>query len=474
MKRKSIWEKDKKKRNDQKLDRNIETDILIIGGGITGLTLSYFLRKSNKNITLIDKGRLGLGVTAKTTAKITYLQEDIYQKLEDKFNQNISKLYFDSQKEAIELIKKIIKDHRISCDFKKTPSLLFAKDSSNISKINKEAKLLTLWNVSIKEISNKHFSKAIRVEDTYTFHPLKYLDGLIDLIEKDISIYEYTLAKSITYDHDFYQVKTEKNVIRAKEVVIATHYPFFVYPSFIPLKTYIQREYVNVGKRKEKDCFSAINVDQELHSIRFYQDYLIYGSNKNRLTSKIDYQKNDEKSKEDYFTYFLEQPIYTWMNQDIMSNDLLPFIGKVKKNMYLLTAYNAWGMTNATIGAKLVCDLIQGRQSRYEKLFDPCRMNSTLFIESLLGSFHYMKAYMQSLWKKNNPYYIKIKGIYYGIYEDKYHKKHQIKLICPHMKCNLVFNKKEHTWDCPCHGSRFDLDGHLIEGPAKENLQNKK
>lgn len=161
---------------------------------------------------------------------------------------------------------------------------------------------------------------------------------------------------------------------------------------------------------------------------------------------------------------------YIWMNQDVVSHDKLPFIGEVRKNLYIATAYNAWGITNATIGSKTITDLIIKNNSKYKKLFNPKRMNITLLINSFLGVFSYLKAYIKTIFVKNNPQYIKIRNIIYGIYKDKNGKLHYIKLLCPHMKCLLTFNKEEKTWDCPCHGSRFDIDGNLLEGPAKENL----
>ncbi len=456
------------------LNKNIETDVLIIGGGITGLTLGYFLKDENIDVTLIDKGILMNGVTSKTTAKITYLQGTIYQILINNFNELVAKKYLSSQKEAIKIIEKIVKKENINCDLKKCSSIVFALNSKNIKKIELENKILKSFGVKTEQIFNDKIKSGFQVSDTYVFNPLKYLNGIIDKIKDKIKIYEHVLAQDIKYKKEKYFIKTNKGVIKAKIVVVACHYPFFIIPSFLPLKTYIKREYVNVSKISDIKNFSAINVDEDLHSIRFYNDYIIYGSNQNNLYADLDYQKQYDKSKNDFNTYFMRKPSYTWMNQDIMSNDNLPFIGSIKQNLYMSTAYNAWGMTNATIGAKIIADNILQGYSKYNNLFDPKRLNKTLIITSFIKSFNYFKVYLQSLIKKNNPSYIKINGIFYGIYKDQLGYLHKIKLVCPHMKCNLVFNKEEKTWDCPCHGSRFDLDGNLLEGPSKKTyLTNK-
>lgn len=473
MENKTIWEKKKSSDHFCRSFKSLHTDILIIGGGITGLSTAYYLKDSGKRITLIDKGSVFSGVTSKTTAKVTYLQGIIYQTLEKKFNLNVAKKYFDSQKEAISSICKIIKECHISCDLCEVPSVIFSLEDNGIVKIEKEKELLQRWGVFVEDVSDQRIKAGIKVQDTYTFHPLKYLEGVLSSIGKKIDIYEDTMAYHISSCGHQHVVETSKGKITASQVIIACHYPFFLYPSLIPLKTYIKREYVNASQIQDSQNYMAINIDSNLHSIRYYQDYLIYGSNMQRLTSKIDYQKSYQKSRSDFKRLFGVEAEYTWMNQDIMSNDFLPFIGEVRDGLYIATAFNAWGMTNATISGKVIASLILSGKSSYQSLFNPKRMNLFLLFDSVLGSFHYLKVYAQSLWKKNNPSYVKIEGILYGVYIDREGKRHIVKLLCPHMKCNLVFNREEKTWDCPCHGSRFDLDGNVIEGPATSTITKK-
>jgi len=474
MKNKSIWINDNKKvSSDKKILEDVHTDILIIGGGITGLTTAYFLKDSKKKITLIDKSIIGMGVTSKTTAKISYLQGITYQTLEKNFNNRVAKLYLDSQLDAITLIRNIVQDNKISCDFEEADSIIFTTEESGISKIEYEKELIKKCGIDVKDVSHDRIKRGIKVSGTYVFNPMKYIDSLRKILESKISIYENVLANEILTSNGMYEVKTNCGSIFTKEVVIACHYPFFLVLLFIPLKTYIKREYVSAAKVDNSSNYTALSIDKTLHSVRFYKDYLIYGSNKHRLTSKIDYKENYDKSREDFKKYFGAIPEYTWMNQDIVSNDELPFIGEIKDKMYLATAYNAWGMTNGTIAGKIISDSIQNNFNKYTSLFDPKRGNLSLYINSFLGVFHYGKVYAQSLWKKNIPNYVTIKNVLYGVYVDDNGEKHIIKLICPHMKCNLIFNKEEKTWDCPCHGSRFDLDGNVIEGPATKSVDKK-
>ena len=471
MEHKSIWEEYSKTTNNNiKPLKNIETDILIIGGGITGLTTSYFLKDTNKKITIIDKSLIGRGVTSKSTAKISFLQQDIYGKLTKMHNSKIAREYYNSQKEAIDILTKIIKNNKIECNLEKVDSVLFARKDSNYKKLNKEKEILTSYDEKIKDYQDNFIKNGFSVSNTYTFNPLKYLNTLRKIIEPKVSIYENIIATSIKKIDNNYLVTTNNGTIKTNIIVLACHYPFFIIPYLFPVRTYIEREYVCAAKLKETKKITAINVDKELSSIRYYKDYLIYGGIDHRLTSKIDYGNNYQQIKKDFINLFNKEPEYMWMNQDIVSNDELPLIGKIKDNIYISTAYNAWGMTNSTIGAKIVSDLIQEKENKYIELFNPKRINAPLIINSIIGLFHYLKAYIEGLFHKSNPHYVKIKGIIYGVYTDLEGKDHKVKLICPHMKCSLVFNKEELTWDCPCHGSRFDVDGNIIETPSIKKI----
>ena len=469
MKNTSIWDTYSKDFNTKEI-KNINTDILIIGAGITGLTTAYFLKDTNYKIIMIDKGKIGKGVTSKTTAKISYLEQDIYGKLAKMHSLEIAKEYYDSRKEAISLLTKIIKDNHINCDLEKTKAILFTKEDKNITKLEREKVILSSFGVNLKDYQNDQFKYAFSTNDTYTFNPIKYLNGLVELIKNKIPIYENVIATNIDKQDNSYLVTTNKGQIKTKKIILACHYPFFIIPYFFPLKTYIEREYVCASKVTNPKKESFINIDKKLYSIRYYKDYLIYGAFDHRLTSNIDYANNYQKSIESFTKYFDRKPEYIWMNQDIVSNDGIPLIGKIKEGIYLSTAYNAWGMTNATIGAKLISDLIQNKENKYEKLFNPRRINIPLIINSILGVFHYLKVYIIGVFYKNNPRYVKVKDVIYGVYTDKLGIEHKVKLICPHMKCPLVFNQKEKTWDCPCHGSRFDIDGNLIETPAIKKI----
>ena len=482
---KSIWENNHKT-NNIKFQTEIptKTDILIIGGGITGITTAYLLKNSNLSVTIIDKSKIGMGITSNSTAKVSYLQETIYQDLEKAFSRRVAKLYFDSQLEAIKIINNIIKKEMINCDFEKVDSILFTTNKNNIRKLEKEKEILESFDVKCRDIDKFPIDfpiyKGFIVDDTYQMNPIKYTRNLAKMIKNDISIIENIKALNIKLDNGKYIIKTDKGNIISKYVIVACHYPFFTLPGLIPIKNHIEREYVNASKYHTPKHFTAINVDSNLHSIRFYKDYLIYGSTNQLLTNKIDYEKEYQKSKREFKKYFNIEPEYTWTNQDLITGDYLPFIGNPDKNqpnLFIATGYNAWGMTNSIVASKLISDLIQNNNNLYIDLFSPLRKNLSLFGNAILNSIYYTKVYLQTYLTRNHSFYpnsvkvTKINGEYYGIYIDKDSIKHIVKNKCPHLKCNLVFNNEEKTWDCPCHGSRFTIDGNVLEGPTTYSIR---
>lgn len=482
----SLWTKDYKNIVKGKVKKLENTDVLIIGAGITGLSCAYFLKDSNYKVTLVDKGKIAMGISSRTTAKLSYLQGTIYQDLEKSYGNKKSKLYLDSQIEAIQIVNDIVKRLKISCDLQKVDSFLYTNEEKNTSKIIKEMELLKSWDIKVGEISSLPISqipliKGLVVPNTYVFHPIKYLLGLWNFIQKSITCYEETLVQEIKLEDDGrYLITTNQGQFFSKIVVVACHYPFFIKPGFFPLFSYLKREYVQAGKVNSSYNFTAINIDSNLQSIRFYKNYLIYGSYEKKLTSFFNYEDGYHKSKDDFVRLFKKETEYSWMNQDLMMNDSLPWIGIIDRkqpNLYIATGYQAWGMTNGTIAGKILGDQILGIKNPYIQLFSPLRSMKPNIVPTITNGFEYLRAYSKTYFDKNPNFYpsrvmvLKINGIDCGVYIDKNGKKHIVHNLCPHLKCKLIFNKLEETWDCPCHGSRFDMDGEVLEGPATYSIR---
>ena len=490
--KKSLWQKDNYDKNLKSVEENLNTDILIIGAGITGVTLAYNLLNSNKDVILIDRNKFFNEVTAKSTGKLTYLQDLKYQDIEKIYDFDTAKKYYESQKDAIKLVKKNVKDNNIDCNLKRTYSVTYTKEEKELYRFEKEMKFFDKLGVNYSNFNDSIYDtdilKLISVNNTYVFNPVKYLNDLYEIIKKNknIRMYENSIATKIRRENDKYIVNVNDYEITANTIVLACNYPFFTIPFLMPFKTYLEKSYITATKVDKIDNISAISTGNEVVSYRYDEDeknkYFLYLTNSSKLSNKLNYELNYNTNSKSAKEITDKKTSYSWMNMDVMTNDFIPYIGRISnndKNVFIATGYNTWGMTNGTIAAKVISDLILKRKSKYENLFGVQRKINLIKIKNFAVNtlFSNIKAYSFSLIKKNPSWYknyaviTKINGKRVGIYFDENGDKHIVSNVCPHLKCFLTFNKKDKTWDCPCHGSRFDTEGNSIKGPSVYNIK---
>lgn len=480
MKEQSIWLEKIKFNKPKQLTEDKAVDVLIIGGGITGLSTAYHLTNSNLKVCLVERNLIAHGVTSRTTGKLTFLQENIYSKLKDK-----AKLYYESQVEAIKIVTDIINKNNIKCNFNLVDSYIYTDRSDDIKKIKEEEKILKKLKIEYEVHKNLPISieckYAISVSDTAVFHPIKYLQKLKEIIEKNnINIYENSTVFSIKKDNSEYICKVNNNTVRASKVVVASHYPFFLFPLLVPLRTYIEKSYLCASLINKTESFSSITVSNPVKSTRYHTDknnYLIYLNGSHTLCNKLNYKNNFNNLINEVSTINLN-PSFIWSNQDIMTEDNLPYIGYIDENLLIGTGYNTWGMTNGSIAGKILSDLIMNKDNKYINLFNPKRykgINSIvkypLYMSYSFKSFFENKIVKNKSWYKSNVKFTQINGKKVGIYTDENNNKHIVYNLCPHLKCSLIFNEVEKTWDCPCHASRFDIDGKCISGPSNKDIR---
>ena len=482
MKNKSIWIDNIKDKSLPSLKENITTDILIIGGGIAGLSAAYFLKDSKYNVALIEKDKCGLGATSKNTGKLTFMQDLIYHKIETNYDKETAYLYLRSQKEAIDIVSKIVKENKINCHLTKTRSYIFSNNERNEKEFEKEIEFYKENKIKYKKENKlpiKYPSKIVlETEDSYVFNPYEYLLGLKKILKNKIAIYENTTCTSVDKEDDYYICQTKNNsIIKAKYVIIATHYPIFIVPYFTPFKTEVEKFFIGASKTKEIKNIQILSHNKPSVSMRYYNNdkdnYFLYGRRTHSSTTNLDVRKDYYEINTEYQKYFGKDIEYFYHTHDIMTYDNLPFIGEVSKNLYIMTGFNKWGNTNGTIGGKLISDLILNKENIYQNIFNPKRNLSLDKIKNItLFNIRVSSRYIINKINPHMSYYddnVKIKminGKRCGVYIDENKKEHIVSNICPHMKCNLVFNYLDKTWDCPCHASRFDIDGNLINGPS--------
>lgn len=469
-------------------EEDIDVDVLIIGGGMAGITTLYQLVDEPMDVLLIDKDHIGFGVTANTTGKVTYLQENVYEKIISMYDVEVARQYFNAQKCALEFIRKTVKKEQISCDLEIVDSYLFTNEKKELGKIDTLAKFLDYCHVNYerKEKLPIEFPSisAIKVSDTAVFHPVKYLYDLAHIcLKKGMKIMEQVKAMDIDQDGDSYIVHTNHMKIRAKKVILATHYPFIIKPGWIPFKSHIESSYVCMKEEKNTKPFSAITTSTPTRSIRYHHDvknYLIFAGMTEKKAKCTNPSTLYQKLDHEFETLFHEKAEMTWSTHDVIPNDHLPFIGSISKkhpNLYLATGFQKWGMTNGTMAGMIIADLVKGQKNSYEALFRPYRSYPIKrCIQTLADGVASGEAIIKSTFHKQagTAKIVTVDGKRMGVYCDDLGKKHYVSIICPHMKCHLLFNSVDKSWDCPCHGSKFDVDGKLLNGPSVFDIKHKR
>lgn len=492
MKRESYWLNEKKNFNFE-VKEITNTDVLIIGGGMSGIMTAYELSKnSNINITLVNAGKPSRNITAKTSAKITPMHNLVYQDIEKIHGLNKAKQYYNSQVEAMNYIVDTIKTENIECDLVKENNYMFAQSDEGINKLTKEIDILSKMEVKFSTVDKVpldiKIKKAIKYENNYLFHPIKYLNKIIEIISKRKNVTILEDYKAINYkreDNNYYIFFDNDKVIKSKYVVVSTHYPIFNLVGLYPGKLYQEKSYLLALKSDKKIDGMYINTEKPVKSLRYNNDTIIMVGNSHTAGDKVNYKKRidsliNESKKIDNDAEITN----VWTNQDVMSIDYLPFIGQYSRftpNMFVQTAFHTWGVTNSHVAALLISREILNKENPYKDLYNPLRFSH---INSLTESIKIIGKSINGLIisrittnpseltkiQKDEGAIVNYKGVCYGAYNngDEYLL---VKPNCTHTHCFMQWNNDEKTWDCKCHGSRFDVYGKVIEGPAIKNLK---
>lgn len=425
---KSIWENSVKTPDFKKLTGEVKTDVLIIGGGLCGILCAYFLDKSGIDYILVEGNRIASGITKNTTAKITFQHSLIYSQLVTTIGKEKAEMYLNANRDALLKYQDLCKN--IDCDFERKSAYCYSV--KNTQKIENEVKAVNNLGFDAKFVQNLNLpfetKGAICFENQAQFNPLKFIAH----ISKNLNIYENTFIRDITPDTAI----SDKAKIKAKKIIVTTHFPFINKHGSYFLKLYQHRSYVCAFDNTP--CIDGMYVDEDKKglSLRSYQNLLFIGGGSHRTGKQggawqeiCDFSKNyypDAKLK------------YQWATQDTMSLDSIPYIGKYSKNtpnLFVATGFNKWGFTSSMAAATILCDMISERKNEYEDVFSPQR--SILKPQLFINGFESVTNLLTPTLKR-----------------------------CPHLGCALKWNKAEHSWDCPCHGSRFEENGNLIDNPA--------
>lgn len=471
----SIWSKSASFEKHASLKADISVNTVVIGGGIAGLLIAYRLQEKGIKAIVIEAETICSGQTKNTTAKITSQHGVIYSKILSYYGEKAIKEYADENEKAISDYEKIINESKISCDFEKKSAVLYSVQDETV--IYKEANAAEKAGIKcyVTDKTELPFTvkSALVFENQAQFNPLKFLEGISDKLE----IYENTKAISVKNN----VVLTNGGSIKAENIVFACHFPFVNFPGAYFLRLNQERSYVLSSK-----CNKVLNgmyIDAEGGlSVRYYKDNVLIGGEAHRTGKAYDYNsfKLLENKAKRYFNDFKAENC--WSAQDCISLDGIPYIGRfVKSNpyIYVATGFNKWGMTSAMVSANIISDMIIGKNNYENSVFSPFRFNlfasSKNIFKNSVETVSGFCGYLGCTNLKGNDVrcdtaeIINYKGKKCGAYRCKDGKLYVVSLKCPHLKCILNWNDTTKTWDCPCHGSRYDYKGNLLDNPAQKN-----
>ena len=424
----SVWSETASLPRCPTLQGNVKTDVLIIGGGMAGILCAYQLSRRGVNCILVEADRLCGGITKNTTAKVTVQHGLVYQKLEKRFGQERTQMYLKANQAALDEYCRICQ--AIDCDWQEQDTYVYSL--TDRKKLEKE--LESLGRIGYRaDFQEKPplpipTAGAVRFPNQAQCHPLKFAAGIVP----GLKLYEGTRVRELAPRTAI----TAHGTITAEKIIVATHFPMLNKHGSYFLKLYQHRSYVTA--LQNAPALSGMYVDEadKGMSFRSYQNLLLVGGGGHRTGKPGGSWTELERFATVHYPG--AQIVFRWAAQDCMTLDSVPYIGRYSDSttgLYVATGFNKWGMTSSMVSAMLLADLVTGQHSPYEEVFSPSR--SILRPQLAVNAFEAVSSLL-TISKKR----------------------------CPHMSCALKWNPQEHSWDCPCHGSRFTADGRLLDNPA--------
>lgn len=429
----SLWTKTARLPRFAPLKKDLHTDVLIIGGGMAGLLCAYFLQQAGVDYALVEATRICGGVTKNTTAKITAQHGLVYDRLIREWGEEKAKQYLAANQRAVERFCAIAKE--IDCGFEERDNWVYTMDApagieqeqAALRRLGFEAPVASTVQVPLSVAGAICFPRQAQ------FHPLEFAAA----ISRNLHIYEHTKVRELAP----HKAVTESGTICAKRMVIATHFPVLNKHGAYFVKMYQHRSYVLALENAQRCDGMYVDEAKSGLSFRGHGNVLLLGGGGHRTGKQGGGWRELEAFVRAHYPQAKE--VCRWAAQDCITLDGIPYIGQYSRrteDLYVATGFNKWGMSSSMVAAELLRDLLTGKQNDEAKLFSPSRsmLRPQLACNILEAG--------RNLLRPTTP-------------------------RCPHLGCALKYNQEEHSWDCPCHGSRFGEDGALLDGPATDDTQ---
>ncbi|WP_062699844.1 FAD-dependent oxidoreductase [Chryseobacterium indologenes] len=493
--RKSIWQEEIRKFSADAIPDEV-FDAAIVGGGITGVSTALKLQKSGKKCIILEAANIAFGTTGGTTAHLNDFFDTTFAQVIDNFGIDYAELLGEAGQEAIRIIEDNIIENGINCDFTRKPAYLFALDEQQENQLRKIVEGAALVGHEMQYVNEipfpVPFREAVLIPDQGHFHPVKYIRGLCEaFIRAGGIIMENCLCEKHAEQDDIVVLTTSKGEVRVAHAVYATHIPPGV--NILHFTNAPYRSYVIAFTLRDTQYPWQLGYDlcEPYHYYRIQEingENLLIAGGEDHKTGHNGNTGECFSRLENYVRkYFnVETAMYSWSSQYYEPVDGLPYIGKLPGSggrVFTATGFRGNGMIFGTLSSQILHDLIVFGTSRYEKLFSPSRIKPvagfTGFIKEnadVVFDFVKDKLFMEKInsmteIKEGEAKTVKFEGESYAVYKEPGGRMHIVKSTCPHALCEVRWNSAEFSWDCPCHGSRFGVNGKLLTGPSVKNLR---
>jgi glycine/D-amino acid oxidase-like deaminating enzyme/nitrite reductase/ring-hydroxylating ferredoxin subunit len=489
----SYWEKSAERRSHPPLGADLDCDVAVVGGGIVGVSAAHHLSRDGARVALFEARRIGAGTTGYTTAKVSSLHGLTYAKLESSIGAEVSRIYGEANQAGLATIAKLVSDLGIDCGFRRKRNFTYTESEEGRSSIEEEQRAAERAGLpaSLAKVDELPFpvAAAVSFADQAEFHPLKYLHALAAAAASEgCEIHEGTRVVGIDQG-DPSTLRTDRGVtVRASHVVVATHLPILDRGLFFA-RTHPERSYVLLARlRGPVPQGMYLSDESPSHSLRAVPtddgELLMIGGESHKAGQSDPaerYGALERWARERFDVASIE---HRWATQDNMPADTLPFVGPLwpfSERVLTTTGLRKWGIAMGTSAAAILGDLVAGRQNPWADTFTPMRLHpragATSFARenaNVAQRFFFDRIRSRESVEGLSPGEGRVTGSGLGqraVYRDDSGGLHTLSARCTHLGCIVKFNRPERTWDCPCHGSRFDATGEVIEGPATGPLQ---
>lgn len=480
-------------------DASQNFDTVIVGGGITGLTIAYFLKLTGRKVAVVERDRIGVGDTCNTTAHVTMVTDHRFRELSKTLGNEYAVLAWRGGEAALELIEAIAESCGRACDLKRVPAYLSASweaESDEQDELAQEAQLIREAGFDAAFVENVPIfhRPGIRFENQLQLHPLKYLHGLAELVNRDGSkIFEN--SEAVEFQADPLRIRVGDHWLSCQQLVVATHVPMMGKAGLLratlfqtkiaPYSSYVIGARINRLEIPEalywdtaEPYYYLRTCDQGDHA------YLIFGGCDHKTGQGSDTEANYQKLESILRRYFPDAQVdHRWSGQVIETHDGLPYVGEIAENQYIATGYCGNGITFGTLGAMIISDSICQRENPWKEAFAPARKKLVAATwnylkENLDYPYFLIKDWLTGGSEKSinelapgEGQILSVQGKRAACYRDPNGNVSMVSAICTHLGCIVHWNSAARTWDCPCHGSRFETDGKVIAGPAETPLK---